>query len=104
MSTITVRIPNVLRHHTRGQRAVEANGATVGEVMENLFAAYPTLRAALIPASGDLFSSTNLFLNDEDATAIGGLAAKVKPGDSLTILPAMAGGISVQRAEPAAPV
>ncbi len=94
MSTprLTVRIPNVLRHHTEGERAVQVTGATVAAALEDLFARHPTLRESLTPASGDVLEAANLFLNDEDVSTGLGLETPTKHGDTLTILPAMAGG------------
>ena len=92
MATVTIRIPNVLRHHTDGLRTVDVPATTVGEAMDQLFAAYPTLSRSLVPKSGNLFESANLFLNSDDVEGAGGLAMPIKDGDSITILPAMAGG------------
>ena len=90
--TITARIPNVLRHHTDGQRSVDVAGSTVAEALMDLFAKHPTLRGSLVPESGNVLDATNLFLNDEDISADRGLETPTKQGDTLTVLPAMAGG------------
>ena len=92
MSLVVIRIPNVLRHHTNGVREVEVSAATVGDAMRGLFESHPSLRDSLIPASGDVFEATNLFLNDEELGSDGGLDTETRDGDRLTILPAMAGG------------
>ena len=92
MSLVVIRIPNVLRHHTNGVREVEVSAATVGDAMRGLFESHPSLRDSLIPASGDVFEATNLFLNERDVGTLDGLASPMADGDTLTILPAMSGG------------
>ncbi len=92
MSLVVIRIPNVLRHHTNGVREVEVSAATVGDAMRGLFESHPSLRDSLIPASGDVFEATNLFLNERDVATLDGLASPMADGDTLTILPAMSGG------------
>jgi polar amino acid transport system substrate-binding protein len=92
MPTVTIRIPQVLRHHTAGARSVEVEAAAVQEAIEALFAAYPTLRESLTPPSGDVLEATNLFLNERDVATLDGLDSPLADGDTLTILPAMSGG------------
>ena len=92
MSAVTIRIPQVLQHHTDGLRSINVDGETVEEVLEALFSAYPTLRESLIPESGNVLEATNLFLNDEDVNILDGLVSAASDGDTLTILPAMSGG------------
>ena len=92
MNRVVIRIPNVLRHHTNGERDVEVSAGTVGDAIHKLFEVYPGLEDSLIPSSGNVFEATNLFLNDEELEADGGLDTKTHDGDQLTILPAMAGG------------
>ena len=92
MPTVTIRIPQVLRHHTAGARSVQVEAGTVHEALEALFAIYPTLRESLTPPSGNVLEATNLFLNEQDVATLGGLASPVRDGDTLTILPAMSGG------------
>jgi len=92
MPTVTVRIPQVLRHHTAGARSVEVEAGAVQEALEALFAVYPTLRESLTPPSGNVLEATNLFLNERDVATLDGLATPTANGDTLTILPAMSGG------------
>ena len=93
MPTVTIRIPQVLRHHTSGARSVEVEAAAVQEALEALFAVYPTLRESLTPPSGNVLEATNLFLNEQDVATLDGLASPMNSGDTLTILPAMSGGV-----------
>jgi sulfur-carrier protein len=88
----TVRIPKVLQAHTGGQTEVEAAGADVGEVLRALTAAHPDTEAQLFGEDGELNRYVNVYLNDEDVRVLGGLGTPVKDGDTVVILPAMAGG------------
>jgi molybdopterin converting factor small subunit len=88
----TVRIPPVLRAQTGGQPEVEAAGASVGEVLRALTAAHPDTEAQLFGADGDLNRYVNVYLNDEDVRVLDGLQTSVLEGDTVVILPAMAGG------------
>ena len=92
MPTVTIRIPQVLRHHTVGARSVDVVAGTVQEALEALFAVYPTLHESLTPPSGNVLEATNLFLNEQDVATLDGLASPMATGDTLTILPAMSGG------------
>src|SRR5437762_10581925 len=87
-----VRIPPVLRTATGGQKQVEVGGDTVGELLDGLVAAYPALRAQLLASSGGLNPFVNVFLNETDIRHLHDRATPVQPGDTLIILPAMAGG------------
>ncbi len=88
----TVRIPPVLRPSVGGEREVEADGATVGDVLGNLVEAHPATREQLFGEDGDLNRYINVYLNDEDVRVLDGLLTVVTAADSLVILPAMAGG------------
>jgi MoaD family protein len=90
----TVRIPPVLRPKTGGQPEVEAAGENVGEVLRTLTAEYPDTQAQLFGENGDLNRYVNVYLNDEDVRVLNGLETAVKDGDTVVILPAMAGGAS----------
>jgi MoaD family protein len=88
----TIRIPPVLRPSVGGEREVQADGSTVGEVLEGLASAHPDTRSQLFGGEGDLNRYVNVYLNDEDVRVLDGLATAVGEGDVLVILPAMAGG------------
>jgi molybdopterin synthase sulfur carrier subunit len=88
----TVRIPKVLQAQTGGQPEVEAAGSNVGEVLRALTAAHPDTEAQLFDEEGDLNRYVNVYLNDEDVRVLDGLDTAVKDGDTVVILPAMAGG------------
>ncbi len=90
----TVRIPPVLRPSVGGEREVQASGATVGEVLESLAGEHPETRGQLFGEDGELNRYVNVYLNDEDVRVLDGLGTGVGEGDTLVILPAMAGGSS----------
>jgi molybdopterin synthase sulfur carrier subunit len=89
---ITVSIPTILRTHTGGEKSVEAKGSTVSEVLTDLDANHSGIKARLIK-DGSLHRFVNIYVNDEDVRFAGGLEAPVADGDSVTILPAVAGGV-----------
>ncbi|WP_131740299.1 MoaD/ThiS family protein [Actinomadura roseirufa] len=88
---IEVRIPTILRPLTDGAKAVDGKGGTLDELFTDLDGRHPGLRARLVDDKG-LRKFVNVYLNDEDVRFIGGLDAAVADGDSVTILPAVAGG------------
>ncbi|HXX61280.1 MAG TPA: ubiquitin-like small modifier protein 1 [Candidatus Sulfotelmatobacter sp.] len=88
----TVRIPPVLRASAGDQKQVTVDGATVGAVLEALVAQHPALRGQLLSAEGDLHRFVNVYLNDQDVRYLDALATPVTERDTITILPAMAGG------------
>jgi molybdopterin synthase sulfur carrier subunit len=89
---ITVSIPTILRTHTGGEKSVEAKGSTVSEILTDLDANHSGIKARLIK-DGSLHRFVNIYVNDEDVRFAGGLEAPVADGDSVTILPAVAGGV-----------
>jgi molybdopterin synthase sulfur carrier subunit len=88
----TVKIPPVLRASADGERTVAVTGATVAEVLQALYERHPGIRGQLESADGTLHRFVNLYLNDEDLRMLGWLDTPVSDGDTVTILPAMAGG------------
>ena len=88
----TVKIPPVLRGSTGGAKEVDANGSNVGEVLRSLAQAHPATESQLFAEGGELNRYVNVYLNDEDVRVLDGLDTAVDPGDTVVILPAMAGG------------
>ena len=88
----TIRIPPVLRPAVGGEREVTAEGGDVGEVLRTLTDAHPETKSQIFGADGDLNRYVNVYLNDEDVRVLDGLGTSVGEGDTLVILPAMAGG------------
>ena len=89
--SIEVRIPTILRPYTKDQKAVTAEGATLSAVITDLDSNYVGLGERLLE-NGALRRFINVYINDEDVRFLGGLEAPIKDGDSVTILPAVAGG------------
>ena len=89
--TVTVSIPTILRPHTGGEKRVSASGDTVGDVIKDLEANYSGISDRLVD-NGRLHRFVNIYVNDEDVRFSGGLDTAVADGDSVTILPAVAGG------------
>jgi molybdopterin converting factor small subunit len=86
-----VRIPTPLRSHTAGRDVVTAQGATVGDVIEDLEKNHPGIRAKLVDDKG-VRRFVNIFVGDEDIRFMQGLQTAVKDGDEISIIPAIAGG------------
>ena len=90
--SIDVRVPRVLRAHTDGLAVVPAEAANLSQLMEGLFGRFPSLRQSLAGDDDNVLAYTNVYVNDVEATDIGGLGAQLVTGDTVTILPSMAGG------------
>ncbi|WP_300608630.1 MoaD/ThiS family protein [Trebonia sp.] len=88
---IEVRIPTILRSYTGGAKSVQGSGSTLGELLVNLDAEHDGLRARLVDGE-NLRRFVNVYLNDEDVRFLGGLDTPVSDGDTVTVLPAVAGG------------
>ncbi|MEV6670781.1 MoaD/ThiS family protein [Streptomyces sp. NPDC051162] len=92
---IEVRIPTILRTYTDGQKAVQGAGATIDELFKDLDVRHPGIRERLVDEAtgGELRRFVNVYLNDEDVRFLAGIATELGDGDSVTILPAVAGGM-----------
>jgi len=88
----TIKIPPVLRASVGGEKEVGASGASVGEVLRDLASSHPATESQLFSEDGQLNRYVNVYLNDEDVRVLDGLDTTVADGDTLVILPAMAGG------------
>lgn len=89
--SVEVRVPTILRTYTGGEKVVTAEGASLQELVANLDASYPGIGERLLDDSG-LRRFVNVYVNDEDVRFLDGLGTEVADGDSVTILPAVAGG------------
>jgi MoaD family protein len=89
---IEVRIPTILRTYTDGQKAVEGKGDTLADLLGDLDSRHPGLRGRLVTEDGGLHRFVNVYVNDEDVRFLGGLETALSDGDSVTVLPAVAGG------------
>jgi sulfur-carrier protein len=89
---IEVRIPTILRTYTGGAKSVEGSGATLADLLDDLESRHTGLAGRLVDDAG-LRRFVNVYLNDEDVRFLGGLSAPVQDGDTVTVLPAVAGGM-----------
>jgi len=89
---VSVRLPTILRTHAGGQASVSAEGGTIGEVVEDLVRQFPGMGGHLRGPDGGLHRFVNVYLNDEDVRYLDKLDTKVSDGDTVSILPAVAGG------------
>jgi molybdopterin synthase sulfur carrier subunit len=86
-----VRIPPTLREVTGGERELPAEGDTVRELLEDLMGRFPALRTQLVE-DGDIAPFVNVYVEGEDVRTLDGLETGVRPGATVILLPAMAGG------------
>ena len=90
---VKVRIPTPLRKLTAEKETVEAAGADIQAIVDNLEKQYPGLKERLCDERGELRRFVNIYLNDEDIRFAQGKATAVKDGDEISIIPAIAGGL-----------
>lgn len=90
---IKVRIPTPLRKLTNGESEVEANGADISELIDDLEKNYPGIKGKLCEENGNVRKFLNIYLNDDDIRFMDSLATEVRDGDSVSLIPAIAGGI-----------
>ncbi len=91
---VRVKIPTIFRSFVGGQAVVEGAGGTVRELLNDLERRYPGIKGTLITEEGDLHRFVNLYVNDEDVRFTRSLDTSVNEGDTVSILPAVAGGVS----------
>lgn len=89
---VKVIIPSALSTFTKGQRSVQAEGVNLGDLLTNLDAEYPGLRGRLVGDDGRLRRFVNLYINEGEDAVGSNLEATLADGDTVLILPAMAGG------------
>lgn len=89
---VTVRIPTTLRPLSGGISTVLVEGATLAEVLKNLDVAYPGFSDRLFDAEGKLHKFVNVFVADDDVRYLNGLSTAVPVGETVSIIPAVAGG------------
>ena len=87
----TVRIPPALRNETGGERQVHAAGGTVRELLDDLMSKFPGLRGQLVE-DDEIAPFVNVYVEGEDVRTLDGLDTVVSEGQTLILLPAMAGG------------
>ncbi len=88
----SIRIPSPLRSYTNAHAEVQTQGKTVHEALEDLVRQYPALKTHLFNGNGELRPYVNLFLGEENITAMQGLQTPLKADDRLLLIPSIAGG------------
>jgi len=94
---VHVRVPSPLKRLAGGQDVINAEGRTVGEVIQWLTETYPELKERLRDEQGEVRRFINIYVNDEDVRFIKNLETPLKEGDRISIVPAIAGGSSLGR-------
>ncbi|MFP5377126.1 MAG: ubiquitin-like small modifier protein 1 [Acidimicrobiia bacterium] len=89
---VEVRLPIILRQHAGGLASVQANGSTLGEVLDDLVRQFPGLAGQVVTDDGALHRFVNVYRNDDDVRYLEKLDTKVSDDDVISILPAVAGG------------
>ncbi|HEY8490817.1 MAG TPA: MoaD family protein [Dehalococcoidia bacterium] len=89
---VEVHVTAVLQRLTNGAKTLQAEGRTVGELLDHLERAYPGFKAQVTGENGQLHRFVNIYLNDEDIRYLKQLDTPLREGDVVSILPALAGG------------
>ncbi|HEX2050184.1 MAG TPA: MoaD/ThiS family protein [Actinomycetota bacterium] len=89
---VEVRIPTIFRKFTDGEAVARVGPGTLAEVIDRLDAEHPGIKQQLLADDGDLHRFVNVYVNDEDARYLGKLDAEVADGDTVSLLPSVAGG------------
>jgi molybdopterin synthase sulfur carrier subunit len=87
-----VKLPTILRKHVGGEPQVEAQGGTLRDVLTDLESRYPGITKNIVSEDGGLHRFINVYVNDEDVRYLGSLETTVAESDTVSILPAVAGG------------
>jgi MoaD family protein len=90
--SVNVKLPTLLRKHAGGQPRVEAEGATLRELLKDLESRYPGITKNVVTDDGGLHRFINIYVNDEDVRYLGSMETGLKDGDTVSLLPAVAGG------------
>jgi MoaD family protein len=90
--SVRVKLPTILRKFAGGDAQVDADGATLRDVLANLESSYPGITRNVVTEDGALHRFINVYVNDEDVRYLGSLETPVRPGDTVSLLPAVAGG------------
>lgn len=89
---VSVKLPTILRKHAGGEAKVDAEGATLRELLGNLETSYPGITKNVLADDGGLHRFINVYVNDEDVRYLGSLETELQDGDTISLLPAVAGG------------
>ena len=89
---VTIKLPTILRKFAGNEPRVQAEGSTLAEVLKDLESRYPGITKNVLAEDGGLHRFINVYVNDEDVRYLGSLETAVSEGDTVSILPAVAGG------------
>ena len=90
--SVSVRIPTILRTYTGGASEVDAEGATLAEVLDDLDASYPGIRDRILDDQGALRRFVNVYVGNDDVRFLDALDTKTPEGSQVSVIPAVAGG------------
>ena len=88
----TVKLPTILRKQANGEAQVQATGTTLRDLLNDLESKYPGITKNIVSEDGGLHRFINVYVNDEDVRYLGSLETDVSESDTVSILPAVAGG------------
>lgn len=89
---VKVKVPTIMRNHVGGEAIVEGSGSTLRDLLDDLDQQYPGFKDRIVTGDGGIHRFVNLYVNDEDVRYLGSLETAVREGDTVSILPAVAGG------------
>ena len=89
---VEVRIPTVFRRFTDNEAVLNVEGGTIADVIDQIDARHPGFKEQLMTGEGELHRFINIYVNDEDARYLEKLDTKVSEGDTVSLLPSVAGG------------
>ncbi len=89
---VTVRIPTILRTYTGGASEVAADGGTLAEILDDLEAHHPGIKARILDETGALRRFVNVYVGNDDVRFLDGLQTPTPDGTSISVIPAVAGG------------
>ena len=90
--SVIVRVPATLRALTAGESEISVEGDTVAAVLDSLESSHPGFKERILDDAGELRRFVNLFVSDDDVRFLDGISTEMAPGETLSIVPAVAGG------------
>jgi molybdopterin synthase sulfur carrier subunit len=90
--SVSVRIPTILRNYTGGASEVDAAGATLSEVLDDLESNHSGIKARVLDDAGEIRRFVNVYVGNDDVRFLDGLASATPDGTQISIIPAVAGG------------
>ncbi len=90
--SVSVRIPTILRTYTGGESEVDASGANLQAVLDDLDSSYPGIKARILDDNGELRRFVNVYVGNDDVRFLDNLATPTPDGTQISVIPAVAGG------------